>query len=301
LKTPPPSPAKDTREPIEKALAKSKLIPPPPADSNDDDDDEEVFDDPPSPKKGYHIPDPIKHFHQEVDKYVVGKKEYYQAKIREFAVLLTGDKDYTVKQFTDAMKDDELMVSKTLQRHLNHVKALRRSGEGRKSSNDCLKMDSNMKLGTLKFDKTKWLQGFIVAKDKNRIVRVKGRLNKDLEDLLTKKYNSRRIYNEQALEDYKKICEKANINIAKMGVGSKSKILNGLMKPQNGKEKLKVKFLHYTNPDELLERMNLLLGMYDGGNKNPEIIEELTSIVDRLHADKIITPSQYQNIIDSFL
>lgn len=168
------------------------------------------------------------------------------------------------------------------------------NGLNRRPSNK-LKVDASGSFGALKIDMKKFKRMHLLARKRRKKV-AEGTISADLFDLLTKKFDSRREYASDAVQAYTKLVELAGLDKVS-GTSKKNKLIQGRCVG----DKKKIEYVHYKKPEELLERLNVLIGTVRSGNENKTIAEEATSLADRLHKEGAISDDQYKKIVDSFL
>ncbi len=198
---------------------------------------------------------------------------------------------------------------------------------------DSLKVDRYGKFGSLKFDMRKFNMMILsVKKGKKKVA--EGRLSPDLYDLLTKKFNKSRTYAPDALDEFKKLVELAGLS-SNNGTSAKNAVLQGRAKakmeaavkpdliPNIKKVKRKPKRdkraddyiegiekkrgrvnqlgMPSTNkmrsPDELVERLHVLIGSIHAGNDNNSLLDEASTIADNLRSQGVISKDQFEGVM----
>lgn len=161
--------------------------------------------------------------------------------------------------------------------------------------------------GQLWFDMDKFYKMKLHAKKHGRVV-AKGPLSHDLFLLLTQRFKPKHDYSEDSLEAFKKLVDLAELPklTAKCGKG---KVLKGLIAPKKKKElqtqppvrSTKTKFVYYDKPEELLERLNIIMGSIDAGNNSNELKEEASQLLDVLKSKEAISKIQYESLMESLM
>lgn len=176
-------------------------------------------------------------------------------------------------------------------------KSKSQTGTGTGANDYKIKPDGSF--GQLKFDMKAFKQMKLIVRRGSKIV-AKGPLSYDLHELLTKRFNPRNKYSQETLNTFKKLVDLAGL--PKIGgKHNKTAILEGRLTAKN--EELPTstkKFVYYHNMDELTQRLHLLLGSIDNGNSNPALKEEASQILDILKQNEVITPVQYETVLQSF-
>jgi len=154
-------------------------------------------------------------------------------------------------------------------------------------------------LGKLKIDMKRFHNMYLVAKVGRKKV-AEGAISQDLYDLLTKQFNTRRKYDPKALNDFKQLVLMSGLSFGS-GQSGKAKVLQGKIKPEVEKTKPKQKYIYYSDPQELLQRLQILIGEIDAGNASNYVKEEVSQLASILKSEKILTQVQYQSLLDSVL
>jgi hypothetical protein len=187
-----------------------------------------------------------------------------------------------------------------------------RSGSGvrHKQFHRMLTVDKHGRFGDLTINMKKLRSMELIAK-KGRNVVARGLMSPDLFDLLTKRYNSRTKYSDDAIASYRRLAQLANIVPAPDSQNGKAKIIQGRIRggakarlsrePDRKAQSSKTKFVYYSNPDELVQRLHLIMGQIDNGNSSTSIREEASQILDKLLKAKILSEIQYQTLMERLL
>lgn len=157
--------------------------------------------------------------------------------------------------------------------------------------------------GKLKFNMPKFQKMILHAKKGRKLV-ASGTMSADLFDLLTKqRLMPKREYSEEALNAYRNLCDLAEIPRTISGQSGKGKLLEGRRKPAStssvASPKQATQYVYYSNPDELVERLALLVGEIDNGNRSAELVQEASELLDKLRAGGVITQAKYAQILNS--
>ncbi len=158
------------------------------------------------------------------------------------------------------------------------------------------KVDSTGKLGDVDIDMKKLAANVLKAKKGKKIILQKP-LSDGLKALLTKRFSKSMNYTQDDLDDFALICKEAQVPIK--GGNLKAEIIKGTIKPT--KQSKKVKILYYSNPKELEKRLAVICGSIDAGNGSPDLKEEGSQILDILKGHKMVSETDSQTLIDSWL
>ena len=160
-----------------------------------------------------------------------------------------------------------------------------------------IKVGQNGQFGKLKFDMNKFAKMQLHVKKGRKLI-AKGPMSYDLMMLLTKRYNPRYNYSQESLDVFKKLVSLAEFNTMS-GNGMKKKIARGESKGTKKNKKMKTKMIYVDNLDELVERMYVLFGSVESGNNNPEVLEELMSLMAMLKSKGVLSVGQYTELMNS--
>jgi hypothetical protein len=144
------------------------------------------------------------------------------------------------------------------------------------------------KLGDLSFDMNKMKRMELLAR-KGRKKVLQGKIPYDLFHLLTKKYSDKIDYSPSTIERYRKILEMANVPITG-GRSMKSKLIHN-----NGYVKM------YSDPHKLFERLQLLIGSIESGNRARELVNEVSEILDELKKHRLISGREMTKILKNIV
>jgi len=114
----------------------------------------------------------------------------------------------------------------------------------------------------------------------------------DLVMLLTKRFNPKYKYSADSMQMYNQLLQKAKL----ADEHSVSYLKNKKVKKMN-EPVVKV----YDSQDDILQRVDVLVGMIEAGNKSIPVIEELSQLLDLLLRKKMISEEQYQQITDAYI
>lgn len=112
----------------------------------------------------------------------------------------------------------------------------------------------------------------------------------DLKDLILKKFNSYRKYNNRAIELYRRLLEKSGLKNS--GGGNKGALVN---KQFNA---LDPKIL--ASPKQVMERLENIIGSIKAGNDNKKILNEGSNIIDFLLQKKMISKKEHSNLFNKY-
>ena len=143
------------------------------------------------------------------------------------------------------------------------------------------KLTKDFKFGQLTIDPEKLSQMKLVAFQNGKKV-----LNKpadyDLIDLLQKRFNSKRQYSPAALATFKKLVE-----------------LSGL--PINHRSLKFTQVVKGCAPEDLANRLAVLTGSVDAGNKSKSITNEIVDLITKLLNNNFITKEEYKAIYEDYV
>lgn len=160
------------------------------------------------------------------------------------------------------------------------------------------KLDKSGRFGALQIDMSKLAKMQLVAKKWGRIV-AKGTMSPDLFMLLTKRFNPKHQYTQQALDEFCRLVELADLPTMDANCG-KGKLLK--QKKSNTKSPTeKTRFIYYDSTDELVERLELIVGEIRAGNNNSSLVEEGTHLADILKSKGIIGGAEYERLLSQML
>jgi hypothetical protein len=173
-----------------------------------------------------------------------------------------------------------------------------------KRGNGFTKVSKDGEFGALRFDMDKFFKMQLHAKKYGKVV-AKGPLSHDLFLLLTQRFKPKHDYSEESLEAFKKLVDLAELPKLKAQCG-KGKVLKGLIQPKkktlaSPASKSKTKFVYYDKPEELLERLQILMGSIDSGNNSSELREEASQLLDVLKSKEVISKIQYESLLESLM
>lgn len=146
----------------------------------------------------------------------------------------------------------------------------------------------------------------------------------DLFDLLTKRFDPKRIYDKKAIEMFREIAILAGLPaVTGLGYSKKSEILQGgcscymppprniLAPPAKSRDFPEtqnfqgtgsyVKYYDKSNPNELAGRMKIIIGAIDAGNDSKEMLSELSELIDILEKLGVIEKKQVSVLKDAYL
>lgn len=158
-----------------------------------------------------------------------------------------------------------------------------RTGQGIKTKNP-YKLTDEGKFGNLWINPHKLNELKLEAyKDEKKVLSRKA--DQDLIELLTKRYNTKKQYSEKSLKLFAKL-----IDLSGLPVNNRS------IKYSAGRQRAGGAIQYYSSPDELVERLRLLVGSKQGGKVSVDIDNEIVNILDRLREDGVITKKEYEKI-----
>jgi hypothetical protein len=179
------------------------------------------------------------------------------------------------------------------------------TGNGVKRGQGFTKVSSKGEFGQLRFDMDKFYKMQLHAKKHGKNV-AKGPLSHDLFLLLTKRFNPKHDYSEESLDTFKRLVDLAELPKLSAQCG-KGKVLKGIIKPKKTPASLplpqrkRTKFVYYDKPEELLERLNIVMGSIDSGNNSDDLREEASQLLDVLKSKEVISKIQYESLMESLM
>ena len=162
-----------------------------------------------------------------------------------------------------------------------------KTGRGMKSKNPGMKSKNSYKLtsdglfGYLWIDQEKLNDFKLEAYNDYKKV-LSRKADRHFIELLTKRYNTKKQYSPQSLKTFKQLKDLSGlpINTRSMKYAATKKTGGAIQ--------------YYKSPDELVERLYLLIGSKQGGRVSVNINNEIVTILDRLYQDGIIKKKDYQ-------
>ena len=205
---------------------------------------------------------------------------------------------------------EEQKTFETLQQYVKNLKAIEaghtsgqlqqgKKGQGMAEhrTKNPYKLTIDSMFGNLWIDPTKLREMKVEAYKKGKKV-LSRKADLDLIELLTKRYNTRKEYSKQALEAFAKLIDLSDLPIntrsLKYASGHSSATAVDTPAPQHVVH-------YYNNPDELVNRLQLLIGSKKGGKLSRGIDNEIAAILDRLLEDGVIDKKKYENIYQNYV
>jgi hypothetical protein len=147
---------------------------------------------------------------------------------------------------------------------------------------------------------SKFKKYYLLARKGRKIV-AEGPMSPDLYDLISKRINSKRQYDEKDLETYKKLIKLSGLDFNTRGSGLKQKVVQGRYSPTKkpAQSVNRKKYVYYSSPDELLARLNIVISQLDNGNKSKELMGEMSDLATLLKDKGVISETQFISLIDS--
>ena len=109
-------------------------------------------------------------------------------------------------------------------------------------------------------------------------------------DLLTKRYNSKRVYSDKSLKTFGKLIELSGLPLNKRSMKF-STVTGGSAKKSTIK--------YYSGPDELIQRLELLISSKQAGKQSRALDNEIVEILDALLKDGVIDKRSYKLILSN--
>ncbi len=156
------------------------------------------------------------------------------------------------------------------------------------------KSHNNLKLQDSKFGKLQFvnLEDLILrrrlnVRKNNRYLYRNKRVDQDLIDLLTKRYNPKRNYSSHSIKLFRELVKQSELPVAPYS--GKQKLVDG-----NGLQA-------YTSIDEMVDELEVLIGELDAGNNSDAIKNEIGNIIDYLLKKKEITKLQHRKLFEKYV
>lgn len=125
---------------------------------------------------------------------------------------------------------------------------------------------------------------------------IKKLVDNDLINLLTKRHNPKHNYSADSIETFQNLVKMAKLPIAPLS--GKSKLL---AQKGGAGQKTNCVVKTFTDPNEILERLQVLAGSIESGNKSPMIVQELAQLLDILLKMGFITPEKHKQIYEKYV
>ena len=164
----------------------------------------------------------------------------------------------------------------------------KKTGEGISPKNP-YKLNKDSMFGNLYIDPEKLSQSRLEAYmgDKKVLSR---KMDIDLMDLLTKRYDSRRTYSKNAINTFGKLIEMSGHPLNRRSMKFNT-VKGGAIRNTQVK--------YYSSPDELVERLELLISSKQAGKKSKVIDNEIVEILNTLLKENVINKEDYKQILSN--
>ena len=159
-----------------------------------------------------------------------------------------------------------------------------------------LKIDNEGNFGVLHIDIPKLKTLRLVVKKRNKKIMDRA-IDNDLFELLTKRHNPKRKYNENSIQLFNKLVQMGEIPITQTGSGKKN-LTGGSCDCEIESKSNNRSIQYYKNYDQLIQRLTILLGGIQSGNNDKAIKNEAMEILDVLKDNNIITPSEFSSLVN---
>jgi len=279
-----------------------------PQDEELNDNDEENYDDNDNDDKSIQIPNDeeksLKTKKEKLDDDINFLKKNIQRTKSEIRDLvdehkITNRDTHSSKfygQTKDIHKKRKLLKEYDNDLHLTLMKKLSGHGIGCGKGRG-LTVSKTGKFGRLKIDMDHLPRLHLIAKDGKEVV-AEGGIHHHLYELLTKRYDNRKKYSPESIEQFKRLAKLAQIPMEHMGkYDKKGKILRG----ESLGEGIKSKLVLYNGPEDLLKLYDRLIGSWEAGSRSQELKQELTEVLDKLVQSNIISDTTYQNVVHTLI
>ena len=107
--------------------------------------------------------------------------------------------------------------------------------------------------------------------------------------MITKRYNNGKTYSKLSQNAFKELTELSGLPIHK-GSSKFKKILGGCIDVE-----------YYNSPDDLVKALELVCGIIESGNNNPQLINKGISIIDELLKIGKISPKEHEQLFSKYL
>ena len=116
-------------------------------------------------------------------------------------------------------------------------------------------------------------------------------------ELFAKRYNTKKQYSPQSPKTFATLIDISGlpINARSLKYSAGRDLSAGAAKKTGGANQ------YYKSPDELVERLHLLIGSKQGGKVSVDIKNEIVTILDRLYLDGIIKKKDYQKLYSAYV
>lgn len=176
---------------------------------------------------------------------------------------------------------------KTMIKGVDTSPPLQMKGDGLRSKRNH-KINSDGTFGAISIDMPMLLNSNRLKAHKNDKVVLNRKVSDDFIDLVTKRYNSKNTYSENALRTYRQL-----LDLAELSLSSHSKKFKAI--------KDSTKKIYYKDTKELANRLKILLGEIEAGNNNVDIKNEAMEIMDTLLEHKVIDRGSYKELYRALL
>ena len=110
------------------------------------------------------------------------------------------------------------------------------------------------------------------------------KVDADLLELLTKRFNAKKTYSGGTLKTWNKLVE-----------------LSGIPPNKRSKKYQIPEIKYYKSPDELCRRLEVLISSRQAGNDSIALDNEIVEIIDKLLVDGVITEEGYKTIKEKYV
>ena len=156
------------------------------------------------------------------------------------------------------------------------------TGLGHETKNP-YKLTQESTFGNLYIDPTKLLEMRLEAYKGDKKV-MSRKVDADLLELLTKRFNAKKTYSGGTLKTWNKLVE-----------------LSGLPPNKQSKKYQIPEIKYYKSPDDLCRRLEVLISSRQAGNDSISLNNEIVEIIDKLLVDGVITEEGYKTIKEKYV
>jgi hypothetical protein len=191
-----------------------------------------------------------------------------------------------IKRTSELLKDVNKDIDNQERKDAEKLLEEDKKGMGLKVPAKSYKMAANGKFGAISIDPAN-LQRMILTAHKHGSRICHQPCDYDLVELLTKRFNPKKQYSEKSRELFAKLAKHAELPVANGG----GKIM--LMRPEVAEKPPKSRKSRakpadsaairvYSDPEEVSQRLYVLIGERSAGNKSPEVSNEISQLIDWL-------------------
>ena len=156
---------------------------------------------------------------------------------------------------------------------------------GKQPKRNAYKIKSNGEYGVLMINKAKMLNNMVLEASINGKVVYSVNCDRDLIDLLTKRFNPKKRYSQKAIMIFNDLNTLSNL--PKHRTSGKTKLIGGNV--------------YYTQPSQMVQRLKVLTGSRRSGNNSIPVYNEIVQLLDRLLEINAISRTYYDTYMKRFM